>query len=634
MLSYQFGIKTLSPGIIRNNYTRSGNESRLRGKVFLKNRRRVTMYKVRLTKLILYAHFSLSSNSITCNKLFGSWFCSRMYIESMITDPEHCSQQFYVKQQPTYIYGGIQRTMGHPKRRKSHGDGDSVRESSFKRFSSVTNISEQSCVRLKDLMKINKNNKDQVNDKLIHIVADYKVLILAYKIIKNNSNNFTHGINSPTLNKTNINWIVTVSQQLKAGKYKFKPVFISKPKKKGEKSLTYNSTIDKVVQQAIYLVLNAVYEPSFLNSFHGSRLNKGPHTALKDIKSKFQNVKWCIKANIKENFYTIDHKTLLIFLSKRIICSKFLALIKKLIKIGYLENNKFVASNKGLSQNNIISFILKNIYFYQLDLFMFTFAKSFNKGENYKNLCKIKNKNSFNPNLKRLNYIRYEDEFVVGIEGSHNDTIKIRNKINGFLKNDLKLTLNYKKMSITCFSKKSIFFLGTFIKVTWKKDKKIITFKKKYNTYNKVQMIPRIVMKAPIKLIFKKAALNGFFKIRQDKFIPTKVGRCINLNHQNILRYYNSIISGLINFYSFANNRQSFRSLIYGLKLSCARTLALKYKLRHVSKIYKRFGPNLESPDGKIKFFSPNSLKSTKKFNYNISIPNTIILSYWNNKLN
>lgn len=121
-------------------------------------------------------------------------------------------------------------------------------------------------------------------------------------------------------------------------------------------------------------------------------------------------------------------------------------------------------------------------------------------------------------------------------------------------------------------------------------------------------------MKAPIKSIFEKAALNGFFKKRHGEFIPTKLGRCINLDHQNILRYYNSVIRGVLNYYSFVNNRKSLGSFVHGLKLSCARTLALKYKLRHASKVYRKFGSKLKSPDGNVELFIPSTFKPTKRF--------------------
>jgi hypothetical protein len=193
--------------------------------------------------------------------------------------------------------------------------------------------------------------------------------------------------------------------------------------------------------------------------------------------------------------------------------------------------------------------------------------------------------------------------------------------------------LSSEKTSITHFSKKPIFFLGTSIKSNWEREKTLITIKKKGSTSKRVRMTSRIVLKAPIKSIFEKATLNGFFKMRHGKFIPTKVGRCINLDHQDILRYYNSIIRGVLNYYSFANNRKSLGSFVHGLKLSCARTLALKYKLRHASKIYRKFGSKLKSPDGNVELFIPSTFKAIKKFSCNVLVPDDVIFSNWNKKL-
>lgn len=245
----------------------------------------------------------------------------------------------------------------------------------------------------------------------------------------------------------------------------------------------------------------------------------------------------------------------------------------------------------------------------------------------------MNSKNPFDLSFKRLHYIRYVDDFVVGIVGSREDTIKICNKIEMFLSSELKLTLSSEKTSITHFSKDFIFFLGTFIKGNWGKEKRIVTIKRKGSVSTKVMMTAKIVFHAPIKSIFEKATSSGFFKKCHGKFVSTFVGRCINLDHQDILRYYNSVIRGVFNYYSFANNRKSLGSFVHGLKLSCARTLALKYKLRHVSKIYRKFGPKLRSPDGSVELFIPSTFKAVKEFSCNVPIPDDIISSNWNNKL-
>jgi hypothetical protein len=146
-------------------------------------------------------------------------------------------------------------------------------------------------------------------------------------------------------------------------------------------------------------------------------------------------------------------------------------------------------------------------------------------------------------------------------------------------------------------------------------------------------MTSRTVLKAPIKLLFEKATLNGFFKKRHSEFIPTKVGRCVNLEHDDIIRYYNSVIRGILNYYSFANNYKSLGSLVHGLKFSCARTLALKYKIRHASKAFKRFGSKLKAPESKIELDIPKTFKASKRFKINVKVPDEVIFSNWNNKL-
>ena len=100
---------------------------------------------------------------------------------------------------------------------------------------------------------------------------------------------------------------------------------------------------------------------------------------------------------------------------------------------------------------------------------------------------------------------------------------------------ELRLTLSSEKTLITHFSKQYITFLGTLIKGTWEREKKLATVKRKGVT-RKEKVTSRTVLKAPIKLLFKKATLNGFFKKRNNEFVPTYVGRCINWDHEDILR--------------------------------------------------------------------------------------------------
>jgi len=504
-------------------------------------------------------------------------------------------------------------------------------------------------------------NKQLVNNKLIHIVANPEVLILAYETIKSEPGNETPGVDAQTLDGINLNWIQNTSKLLLAGKYKFKAarrVYIPKKGKNKKRPLTISSPRDKLVQQAMYLVLNAIYEPSFLESSHGSRPGKGNHTALKSIKLKFQGVKWCIEADIKSNFSSISHKILLSLLRKRISCEKFLTLVKRSIKAGFIEDGVFKESNLGLFQGNITSPILNNVYLHELDVFMDELCDDFTSGKYRrrssffrnilyrmeketdieeikklrKELWQVQSKDPMDPNFKRLFYVRYVDDFVVGVVGSRKDAIDIKERVMCFLEENLKLILSDEKSLITHFSKRPITFLGTLIKGNWEKEKRI-KLVRKLGVLRKVRITGRPVLKAPIKDLFLKATVNGFFKHKAGKFVPTKVGRLINLDHADILRYYNSVIQGILNFYSFANNRKSLGSLVHGLKFSCARTLALKYKLRFASKTFSRFGGKLKCPDTGLELFIPKTFRAKKEFIINASIPDESLFKSWNNKL-
>jgi hypothetical protein len=112
----------------------------------------------------------------------------------------------------------------------------------------------------------------------------------------------------------------------------------------------------------------------------------------------------------------------------------------------------------------------------------------------------------------------------------------------------------------------------------------------------------------------------------------------VNLDHRNIILLYNAVIRGLLNYYSFADNRKSMGTIVHGLKMSCALTLALKYKLRTAAKTFQKFGSLLKCPESEAKIYLPNTfsrLSYEKKYNTKsiIANPEKIVkLSFSNRK--
>jgi len=231
-----------------------------------------------------------------------------------------------------------------------------------------------------------------------------------------------------------------------------------------------------------------------------------------------------------------------------------------------------------------------------------------------------------------LYYVRYDYDFVVGIIGSYEDSLNIQDRIKIFLKNTLKLSLSEKKTFVINLSKNPIKFLCAYIKSTWENEKRVQTIVKNGIIY-RVRITGKVSLRVPSKDLFEKATVGGFFKKKHGKFVPIKVGWLINLDHVDIIKYFNSVIRGTINYYSFADNRSSLSTFIYGLKWSCARTLALKYKLRFTSKIFRKFGSKLKCPKTNIELFIPKTFKAIKIFGCNEPIPNNILFKKWSNKL-
>lgn len=121
----------------------------------------------------------------------------------------------------------------------------------------------------------------------------------------------------------------------------------------------------------------------------------------------------------------------------------------------------------------------------------------------------------------------------------------------------------------------------------------------------RTRLTPRISLHAPMDEIYQKLKTQGFIKssAKHSRATPRSVGRLTNMPHADIISYYNSVGRALLNYYSFATNRKSLGSVIRTLHMSCARTLALKYKLRFAAKVFKKFGKHLKDPDSNARFY-------------------------------
>ena len=322
---------------------------------------------------------------------------------------------------------------------------------------------------------------DYKYERLYRILFNEDMFHVAYQRIYAKPGNMTPGTDGQTIDQMSIQRIENLIESLKNETYQPCParrVYI--PKKNGNKRpLGIPSFEDKLVQEVTRMILEAIYEGHFDDTSHGFRPYKSCHTALTHIQRQFTGTRWFIEGDIKGFFDNIDHNILIDILRERISDERFLRLIRKFLNVGYIEEWKFKRTYSGTPQGGIVSPILANIYLDKFDKYMKDYASKFNKGDKRRrnavyfqmntravNLRKqlksetdpcikaelaekvkslqleLRNtpcSHEVDENYRRLKYVRYADDFLIGVIGSKADCEKIKMEIAQYMSDTLKL---------------------------------------------------------------------------------------------------------------------------------------------------------------------------------------------------
>lgn len=492
--------------------------------------------------------------------------------------------------------------------------------------------------KLQQLITSNVNNKALVNTNIMHIMSDLDLLIAAYARIKSKPGNMTPGIDTETLDGINMDYFLRLQRNLRSGAFQFRParrIEIPKPNGNGTRPLSIASPRDKIVQAAIHLVLEAIFDSSFSVHSHGFRPGKGCHTALKELRNTFTSVNWFIEADISKCFDSFDHKLLVLAVSERVQDQAFIDLLYKALKVGYIFQEKYFTSELGTPQGSVVSPLLCNVLLNKLDLWLEEYMSSFNKGSRRKTnprrltragkLSEVHARNigcrmANDPDYKRMMFVRYADDFIIGIIGSKEDATETRDNLRTFLADQLKLELSMQKTKITHARSELAHFLGTDIRITPLELRPVRTSIRSGETLiSKAGTRPQLL--CPINKLVDKLVARGMAK---PGGVPTRWGRMIHFETHQIVKHYWTIWLGISNYYSFVNNTGSLGRIFYILKYSCVLTLAAKLKLGTKAKVFKRFGKEIAILDanGKTLASMPNpSLANTFKFSTNDTNP-------------
>lgn len=456
----------------------------------------------------------------------------------------------------------------------------------------------------------------------------------AYAKIYANKGAVTKGIDDNTLDGMSEDRINNLITLLKEDRYVPAPARrIHIPKSNGRtRPLGIPRGDDKLVQEVVRRLLETMYEPKFGNSSHGFRPNRSCHTALTEISQTWAGVTWFIEMDIQGYYDNISHSKLIELLRRTIDDAKFIMLIKRMLKAGYLEDWTYHRTYSGTPQGGIVSPILANLYLHEVDVFMSRYRCAFEGGKRevnpeWKSLgCKIyklrrrideiENSNTEDVKqlrqeiasldklrktlpytkpdsiFKRLKYIRYADDFLIGVIGSKANAQEIADEVERFLKEELFLEIAREKSGIHHGSKGTQ-FLGYGIRTrTTKRERKVVCYINKgtdKKSYGKKRTMTNVIhLEVPKENVQKFCLEHGYTR----NGIPVHRKELTSNSDFEIISQCNSELRGIANFYALTEAYQ-LKLLENSALSSMFKTLAAKHKVS-VKQIRRRLKQGAE----------------------------------------
>lgn len=481
------------------------------------------------------------------------------------------------------------------------------------------------------LNSLNEHSKDSSYkfEHLYRILFNEELFYVAYQKIASNGGSTTKGSDGRSIDEMSLARIETLIASLKDESYQPHPSRrVHIPKKNGKtRPLGIPAFEDKLVQEVVRMILEAIYEGHFETTSHGFRPKRSCHTALLHIQKTFSGAKWFIEGDIKGFFDNIDHDVLVGILRERISDDRFIRLIWKFLKAGYVEDWTFHNTYSGTPQGGIVSPILANIYLDKLDKYVKEYIRHFDMGtkrrpgkesndlanerkRTVRKLKKVKDGtekaalvarlkaieqeraafpsgDEMDGSYRRLKYIRYADDFILGIIGSKEDVLRIKEDIKSFLSESLALELSEEKTLIT-HTGKSAKFLGYEITVTRTNHQRRDVQGRLRRTYGK-----RVRLNVSMATLRDKLLEYGAMeiKLRNGKEIwkPKCRSGLIFNDDLEILDRYNRETVGFCNYYLIANNCVVLHNFRYIMEYSMYKTFAGKYRstVRKINKKYR-----------------------------------------------
>jgi len=443
--------------------------------------------------------------------------------------------------------------------------------------------------------------------------------LLAYGKIARNAGALTPGVTSETADGMTLAKIDRIIALVRQERYRWTPVrrtYI--PKRNGKRRpLGVPTWSDKLLQEVIRLILEAYYEPQFSDRSHGFRPGRGCQTALREIHQTWTGTTWFIEGDITGCFDNLDHEVVLGILGERIHDNRFLRLLANLLKAGYLEDWAYGRTLSGTPQGGIVSPLLANISLDRLDHHVtrvlipehtrgtrqrrnpayarlntaryrarrngdHTTARRLRKAMATQPVVDVQD-----PDYRRLRYVRYADDFLLGFTGPRHEAEAIKRHLGAFLRDHLKLELSPPKTLITHGRTEAARFLGYDVVVfndhvphRRRRDGAMM----RAASGNIGLRVPKDVIRA------KSRPYQRHGKARHR----AELG---NDNDVTIVAQYANAYRGVVQYYRLASNLSALNRLRWVMQQSLLKTLANKHKTS-VAKICRRYKTTIQTERG------------------------------------
>lgn len=456
-------------------------------------------------------------------------------------------------------------------------------------------------------------------ERVYRLLFNRDLYLRAYGKIARNQGALTPGTTDETADGMALASIDAIIAALRCERYRWTPVrriYVEKKRSTKKRPLGLLTWSDKLLQEVLRSLLEAYFEPQFSNHSHGFRPSRGCHTALREIAHTWKGTSWFIEADISQCFDRLDHGVLLGILREKIHDGRFLRLIEGLLEAGYLEDWRFHATLSGTPQGGIVSPLLANIYLDRLDKFVETtllpaYTRGTERRENpayahlrhrivllerkgqhdeaqalRQQLQRLPSRDPSDPEHRRLRYVRYADDFLLGFSGPRHEAEAIKERLGQFLREDLKLELSQTKTLLTQARTEPAHFLGYEVLVLQNDTKRDRRGQRSLNGV--------IGLRVPLEVVRAKCLPY----LSHGK--PVHRAERLNDSAYSIVAQYQQEYRGVVEYYRLAYNLHRFSRLRWVMELSLAKTLAGKLRMS-VAKVFRHYQTTVQTDRGLYK---------------------------------